>query len=265
VIESNEVNNCLASTSTVQIALPDLVEAVVSTPLATITPGASFLVNDRVQNSGAPAGASRTQFYISTAPQKNGSEILLGGRLVDPLTASGQANRSQVDTSVTIPAGTPLGTYYLIACADDLNQVAESSEANNCRSATNTLQVALPDLVQISISGPSAVSVGVAFQISDRVDNRGVAPSLPSTTRYYLSTTPQINGTPVLLGSRSISILGTNGPGSRSTSLATPVTVPSGTALGTYYLIACADDLNSNNETNETNNCLAASATVNVN
>jgi hypothetical protein len=38
--------------------------------------------------------------------------------------------------------GTPLGSYYLLACADYANAVPESNEANNCWASTGkvTLQ-----------------------------------------------------------------------------------------------------------------------------
>jgi hypothetical protein len=42
------------------------------------------------------------------------------------------------------------------------------------------------------------------------------------------------------------------------------VTVPSTTASGTYYLLACADDTRVVVESNERNNCFASSTTVNV-
>jgi len=267
VIESNEVNNCFASAGTVQLALPDLTEASLTNPPSAATPGTVFSVTDRVQNSAVPAGASTTQYYISTAQGKNGSEILLGSRAVPALTATGPSSRSQVTVNLTIPAATPLGTYYLFACADDVgNAVIESYETNNCLVATNTVQVTLPDLVETSITNPpGAAARGSNFSVTDRVDNQGAVSSASSTTRYYLSTTQQKNGTAVLLtGGRSIPALSTNGPSSRSQGTAT-VTIPTGTAVGNYYLLACADDLNSNSETIETNNCLASSATVNVN
>jgi subtilase family serine protease len=42
---------------------------------------------------------------------------------------------------VTIPTATPQGTYYLLACADDLAAVVELDETNNCRASTNAVVV----------------------------------------------------------------------------------------------------------------------------
>ena len=43
--------------------------------------------------------------------------------------------------TVTVPLATPLTTYYLLACADDLVKVAESSEGNNCRASATTVTI----------------------------------------------------------------------------------------------------------------------------
>jgi hypothetical protein len=58
-------------------------------------------------------------------------------------------------------------------------------------------------------------------------------------TQYYLSTdTTKSIGDKLLTGTRSVPTLG---PGASSTGTLT-VTVPTTTTLGTYYLLACADD-----------------------
>ena len=43
--------------------------------------------------------------------------------------------------SVTIPAGTAPGSYFLLACADDAGQVAESVETSNCLASTGKVTV----------------------------------------------------------------------------------------------------------------------------
>jgi hypothetical protein len=42
---------------------------------------------------------------------------------------------------VTIPTTTPLGTYYLLACADDVKKVPESNEKNNCKASASTVTI----------------------------------------------------------------------------------------------------------------------------
>ncbi|OFW29056.1 MAG: hypothetical protein A3J28_17200 [Acidobacteria bacterium RIFCSPLOWO2_12_FULL_60_22] len=50
--------------------------------------------------------------------------------------ALGPGLTSSDSTSVTIPAGTTVGTYYIIGKADADNVVVETQETNNTRSAT---------------------------------------------------------------------------------------------------------------------------------
>jgi hypothetical protein len=48
---------------------------------------------------------------------------------------------SSAPTMVTIPASTPIGDYFLLACADDTFLVMETNETNNCRASTAKLTV----------------------------------------------------------------------------------------------------------------------------
>jgi hypothetical protein len=57
------------------------------------------------------------------------------GNLAAGASSSGSVN------NVTVPSSTPVGTYYLLACADDLAAVSEADEANNCRAAAATVVV----------------------------------------------------------------------------------------------------------------------------
>jgi hypothetical protein len=49
-----------------------------------------------------------------------------------------------VFTTVTAPVATPRGLYYLLACADDLGQVPESNDANNCLASRTRVQIGGP-------------------------------------------------------------------------------------------------------------------------
>jgi subtilase family serine protease len=82
-------------------------------------------------------------------------------------------------------------------------------------------------------------------------------------TQYYLSTdTTKSSGDKLLTGTRSVPALG---PGASSTGTLT-VTVPTTTTLGTYYLLACADDSlgGAVAESNETNNCITSGTVVEI-
>jgi hypothetical protein len=238
----------------------DLVESAVGNPPAAAAPGTSFSATDTVKNQGAvAAGASTTRYYLSTDTQKSAGDVLLGGsRSVAGLTAGQSSSGS---ASVTIPAETPLGTYYLLACADDLNAVTETKEGNNCLASAATVTLARPDLVQTTVSNPPATAArGGTFRVTDTVKNQGTATAGASTTRYYLST-DKVKGTGDILlgGSRSVPSLAA-GQSSRGNNV--KVSIPTTTTPGTYYLLACADDPGAVAEVDETNNCLASTSTV---
>jgi hypothetical protein len=55
--------------------------------------------------------------------------------------ALGPGVPSEGGAVVTVPVGTPTGTYFLLACADDTAQIVEASEANNCRASTGMVTV----------------------------------------------------------------------------------------------------------------------------
>jgi subtilase family serine protease len=91
-----------------------------------------------VRNDGTgSAGSSTTRYYLSVDGVKDGADRLLTGlRGVGILTAG---SGSSGTVTVTVPSATPLGLYYLLACADDTGSVAESQETNNCRSSSSRL------------------------------------------------------------------------------------------------------------------------------
>src|SRR5262249_36854408 len=130
------------------------------------------------------AGASTTRFYLVGAT----SVLLTGTHAVPGLPAG---NHSSSTVGVTIPSTTPLGTYSLAACADDLQVVSERNEGNNCKTALTSIQVApptAPDLVETAVSNPPAVAIpGASFTVTDTAKNQGDAAAAASTTRYYLS------------------------------------------------------------------------------
>ena len=55
--------------------------------------------------------------------------------------ALGAGATSSGSATVTIPATTAVGPYYLLACADDTGAIPETNESNNCRASAATVQV----------------------------------------------------------------------------------------------------------------------------
>ena len=192
---------------------PDLVQTAVSDPPAAAAPGSTFKVVDTVKNQGlVAAAASKTRYYLSTDQLKGSADTLLTGSRSVPSLAPG-AESGGKSVTVTIPSTMPLGTYYLLACADDTALVTEAEENNNCGASAMPVQVTRPDLVQTAVSNPpSAAAPGSSFKLTDTVQNQGLVAAAASTTRYYLSTDQQKgSGDTLLTGSRSVPEPGAGG------------------------------------------------------
>ena len=228
--ETSETNNTYARA--LQIG-SDLSVSVLTAP-AKGAAGSSIVVTDTTTNSGGgDAPASVTAFYLSTSSAGGPGDVLLDGSRTVPALAPGASNTGS--TTVTIPAQTAAGTFYIIARADVGNAIAENNETNNTRSRSIAIG---PDLIFLSAS-LSLVSIpaGANVTITDKVTNQGgdLAPS--STARFYLSTNATLDGADVVLGSRLVPELAV----AASSSGSTTVTIPAATVPGTYYVIAQAD------------------------
>ena len=70
---------------------------------------------------------------------KGGTDRLLSGTRAVPILGAGAA--SSGTAVVTIPPNTPLGTYVLLACADDAGGTAEGDESNNCKASLGSVAV----------------------------------------------------------------------------------------------------------------------------
>jgi subtilisin family serine protease len=243
-----------------------MVTAMTTNPPAPVrAPGTTFSVTDTVRNVGlAPSGPSTTRYYLSLDAMKSADDVrLTGSHSVGGLDPG--ESRSATAT-VTIPAGTPVSSYFLLACADDANTVGETNEGNNCTATAGaTVTVARPDLSATTLTtNPPAPTraPGATFSVTDSVRNLGPAASGSSTTRYYLSLDAVKGaGDTLLTGSRGVPGLAAGVTHSGTVT----VTIPPATPLNSYFLLACADDLNAVVETDEGNNCVAtATATVTV-
>ena len=157
----------------------------------------------------------------------------------------GAANTGSV--TLTVPAGTPAGTYSLLARADAGNVVVETEEENNVRGAA--LKVG-PDLVITTLNAPLAVDIGASFTVTETTKNQGGGSAGASSTVFYLSADSIIGPGDVSLGSRAVPALA---PGASHSGSAT-LLVPAGTPAGNYYLLARADGTDAVGESVESNN-----------
>jgi subtilase family serine protease len=243
VTESNETNNVRASS--IMSVGPDLVVAALTAP-AVATAGGAIAVAETTKNQGGGnAAASVTSFYLSSNVLLDAADLLLGSRSLGLLTAGGSDAGS---TTVTIPANTPAGLYYVLAKADAAGIVPETQETNNTKFSP-AMKVG-PDLIESSTIVPAAAGAGFALVVSDTVKNQGSGVAGASTTSFYLSANFALDTSDVFLGSRSVPSLAANATHSGTTSLL----IPADTQLGTYFLLVVADSANAVLETAETNN-----------
>jgi Fungalysin metallopeptidase (M36)/CARDB/Fungalysin/Thermolysin Propeptide Motif len=251
VPETSDNNNIRAALLRVG---PDLKVSAISAPSAA-SAGSQIAVTDTTRNEGASgAGASTTAFYFSSNLSLSPDDFVLSpSRAVPPL---GVGASSAGTTTVTVPAAATPGLWYVLAVADDLDQVAEAYETNNIRTTTVAIG---PDLTVSSISTPTTVVAGASINVSDTIKNTGAEVSGGSTTRFYLSLNSSLDPTDIDLAvERIVPSLGVNATNTGTTT----ITIPTGLS-GRYYLIFVADGNGQVAEARETNNTRAASITIN--
>ena len=221
----------------------DLVVSLLAPPTAAA--GDSLSVTDTTSNLGAdPVGPSVTRFYLSADPAVDVGDAIVGAREVPALATSAASTGA---TTVTIPAATPPGSYYLVAKADADGAIMEGNELNN--TVARRIGVG-PDVIVSALSTPATSAPGRAISVSETTLNQGASRADGSTTRFYLSTAATYSPADPLIGSRAIAPLA---PGAWSAGVAT-LTIPPATAAGTYFVVARGDADGTIAEANEANN-----------
>ena len=256
VAETNENNNVSALSFTVNPPGVDLVIQQEQLYPSTTVAGNAVQVSCLILNQGNITAASSTAgFYLSTNTIFDANDVLLNTSVGYSLGAYQSSTRY---ANPVIPVGTAAGSYYVLFVADPANAVAEVNETNNVRSLVLTIQAPSIDLTNNStyLSSTSATAGG-AVQASSYLYNQGNALASPATLGYFLSADQVLDGSDVLLANNTGTVYG-GSYGSRYASL----TIPAGTAVGSYYILFVADYLNQLAETNENNNVAAASLQV---
>jgi len=244
--------------------LPDLIVSALSTGTTAIAAGRNISVSNTVKNQGTvAAGSSVVAFHLSTnTTYGDGDDIPLTFTRTVPGLAVG-ASGSATNT-LTIPAATPLGSYYLCAKADSGNTVAESNENNNVSCTGATIQVTLSDLIMTNVTpNTGTVNQGGTLSVSDTVQNLGaVATPIGFRIGFHLSTNITYgDGDDIAITTnRAVAALGAGASSTGTTGLL----IPSFTPPGVYFVCAKADSLSQVTETDETNNTLCSSTQVTV-
>src|SRR5262249_1864649 len=155
--------------------------------------------------------------------------------------------------TVVTSGGSPVATSKTLSVT--LSNPMPGSTALGTRRSVALQLVGGPDLLLTSLTAPAAGGAGQPIAASSTARNQGgpgsVAP--PFRIGFFLSPPGAAPGTGLLIGNRSVPGLA----GNVSASASTVLTIPAGTAAGTYVLSALADADNVISEWDETNNGLA--------
>nr|WP_245119648.1 CARDB domain-containing protein [Hymenobacter volaticus] len=257
VTETNEANNVRSVVLTVMSPTVDLLVQQPYLNNSSAVPGSSVVTNSYVYNQGnSSAASSSVGYYLSADNTLSSNDILVGSTFGSTLTGNSSNYRSG---SITIPASTAIGTYYVFFVVDYQNLVIETNENNNATSTTLNIVAPGVDLVltQPSLS-PTSAGAGIPFNAFVTINNQGNSATQSSNVGYYLSTDNVLSASDVLLGAANGNYLAANDYSSRTANLF----IPTGTTPGNYYILFVADHTALVSETNENNNLVALSFTV---
>ena len=125
-------------------AMPDLSITLPANPvnIYNLVPLASTQISYIIHNTGnAIAGNSISSFFLSSDNVFNASiDTWIEDDYIPSLPSTGSAPRT---VTVTIPTGTPVGTWYILIISDAPNSVVESSETNNLSFVSVNVNTAL--------------------------------------------------------------------------------------------------------------------------
>jgi hypothetical protein len=76
------------------------------------------------------ANRSTTRYYLSLDSRRSPDDVLAGERSIRALDAGASSAGAGI---LSAPETLPAGRYHLLACADDLDEVVEVDESNQCR------------------------------------------------------------------------------------------------------------------------------------
>ncbi len=244
--ESDTTNNC-SDAVTVTVGGPDLVMGAPTVDTEAPAAGAGFTLSAAVRNQGSGRSDSTTVRYFRSPD----STITIADTEVGSASVSRLDPSQNGDESITLYAPSSAGSYYYGACVGAVP--AESDTTNNCSPAVAVTVGATPapDLVvrQPSLGGSSPIA-GQSFLLNVTVDNRGSAPSVSTTLRYYRSSDSTISDSDTSVGTAVVADLA----GSESIAESINLTAPS--TPGVYYYGACVTAVADESDTQ--NNCSAA-------
>ena len=232
---------------------PDLVVYAFGGP-SSAAAGSPLNVTITTKNQGTgTANESKTRFYISTNGVVDAGDIRLDEFQTVPSLGPGIAATTTM--TVGIPSSLSVGSHYIIAKADADDVLFENQESNNTYLRTLTVG---PDLLVSALTVPTTAAPGSTLTADYTVRNQGASQAGPSTLRFFWSANSALDASDTQIAQVNVAAIAGAGTASGQATM----TVPSGSATGTYYVIAEADALKVVQEASEINN--AASRAVRI-
>ena len=216
----------------------------------TVVAGNTIAVDTDQTYSGTSSTilSSDVGYYLSTDALFDNSDTLLGS---DSSTLSAGDLFDPESATLTVPANTVPGSYFIIFVADHLDELSEVNEGNNTQSVQITVQGNDDFTVDNSTVTPTTVIAGNTIEVdTDQTYSGTSSTTLRPDVGYYLSTDALFDNSDTLLGSDSSTLRAGDLFDSESATL----TIPANTVPGSYFIIFVADHLDELSEVNEGNN-----------
>ena len=225
------------------LALPDVLPQNITLSSSAVVPGGTVTVNFNIANQGTTsAAATTTRLRLNQSPSSTSTGDTSLGNVSTPSIAAGVV-ASGLSKLVTIPAGTAAGKYYIWVVADNGSVLRQPNYENDyAHSSALTVQVVgQPDVLPQNIAlSSSAVAPGGTVTVTFNIANHGKGNAVATTTRLRLNQSLSSTSTgDTSLGNVSTPSIAANGVASGLSKL---VTIPAGTAAGTYYIWVVADN-----------------------
>ena len=248
-------------------AAVDLVADSVAVSPTSVEPGDDVEVQyaGHVGGSGSTGGSYWIGFYLSTDSTITSGDVLLDQVQETSANTAGETfGQGAPGRSMSIPASTADGSYFVGMLVDSTDVITESNEGNNAVATALTVSTAAadPDLVATSCSVlPTSAEPGDSVTFTWRGTNSGSAASGPFTWGVYLSSDSTINpATDTLLTSQAVAGGWAAGYDSGNQSLV--VNIPVAQPDGSYFIGIALDTGGAVAESNEGNNTCATGLTI---
>ena len=219
--------------------------------------------NDVSSSHGQSTGTFYWAMYLSTDSTITTSDTQVGSDQYSSSLSSGSYRTDSLSSSTRIPSSMNAGTYYWGYILDVDSDVDEASESNNARTCDQiTLQEDLPDIEATTVSTSSSSAVmGDTITVQYRIDNIGTDYSGSFYWKLYLSTDSSITTSDTFVDEFSVSSIS---GGSYRSGYEYSVAIPTGMSPGYHYLGMIADNRDSVNELDETNNIASSSSRIDI-